>query len=245
MSINNEFYDVLHEKWYEADDHPIALLRAENRIRAPWIARELESRLKKNAQVLDVGCGAGFLSNHLALAGCEVTGIDLSQSSLAVAKKYDRTQTVRYLHADAYALPFERESFDAVCAMDILEHVEDPTLLIREAARVLRPGGLFFFHTFNRNALSYLVVIKGVDWFMKNAPKNMHVYSLFITPTELSALCEKESLRIACLRGFAPKVNSKAFWKFLLTRCVPKDFQFVFTKSLLTGYCGVAKKAAD
>ncbi|HSX26224.1 MAG TPA: methyltransferase domain-containing protein, partial [Chlamydiales bacterium] len=126
-------------------------------------------------------------------------------------------------------------------AMDVLEHVEDPGLLIAEASRVLKPNGLFFFHTFNRNPLSYLFIIKGVEWFVRNTPKNMHVYPLFIKPDELDDLCQTYSLQITQWRGFKPLFN-RSFFQMLLTRKVPKDFSFHFTKSLLTGYCGIAKK---
>lgn len=244
--INNDFYESLHEGWYEADDHPIALLRAENGIRIPWIQQEIAKRFNGPIKVLDVGCGAGFLTNALALQGHEVVGIDLSGSSLDVAKKHDTTNTVKYLEADAYALPFPSECFDVVCAMDILEHVDRPQQLIHEASRVLRPGGIFFFHTFNRTWLSYMLVIKGVDWFVPNAPKNMHVYHLFITPKELETICKQEHMQMDVLKGFAPKIMQKPFWELLYSRKVSKNFQFLFTNSLQTGYCGIAiKKTAN
>ena len=144
-----DFYETLKDQWYTADDHPIALLRAENAVRAPWVIEEIARRIGNNARILDIGCGGGFLSNPMADAGYDVTGIDLSETSLAVAEENDASKNVKYLKADAYALPFEDHSFDVACAMDILEHVNNPEILIREAARVVRPGGLFFFHTFN------------------------------------------------------------------------------------------------
>ncbi len=240
--INNDFYEDLEEQWYVRQDHPIALLRAENAIRAPWIANEIRGRVGEGAKVLDVGCGGGLLSNFLALEGHQVTGIDLSQSSLDIARKYDRTKSVSYRQANAYELPYQKESFDVVCATDVLEHVEDPKRLISEASRVLNPRGLFFFHTFNRNFFSYLMIIKGVEWFVKNTPPNMHVYPLFIKPAELKILCEGERLKVEIIKGLRPQLSSLSFWKMLLTRKVPENYQFVFVKSLSTGYCGVAVK---
>jgi len=240
--INNDFYETLHDKWYTAEDHPIALLRAENAVRTPWVSGQISAHMAGPAQVLDIGCGGGFLTNHLALAGHTVTGIDLSQSSLAVARSYDSTKSVQYLYGNAYELPFEAGSFDIVCAMDILEHVENPTLLVQQAGRVLRKGGLFFFHTFNRNLLSYILVIKGVDWFVENAPKNMHVYDLFITPEEMRNICLTEQMEVVKLVGLVPNMWNTSFWKMLVTRKVPAGFSFSFVNSLKTGYCGIAIK---
>ena len=95
--INNDFYEELREDWHERFDHPIALLRAENKIRAPWVANELHKRFLKPVTVLDIGCGGGFLSNHLATLRHQVTGIDLSPSSLEAACKNDVTKSVKYL----------------------------------------------------------------------------------------------------------------------------------------------------
>lgn len=238
QTINNDFYNTLDERWYTATDHPIALLRAENAVRIPWIINQIG----KEKKALDIGCGAGMLTNALALHGHCVYGIDISEKSLEVAKKYDESRSVIYKTASAYALPFSESEFDVVCAMDVLEHVEDPLRLIQEASRVLKKGGLFFFHTFNRNFLSYLLVIKGVEWFVPNAPKNMHVYPLFIKPKEMEAMCAEKDLKIIELKGFVPCVFSKPFWKMALTKKIPPDILFRFSKSLQTGYCGNAEK---
>jgi len=239
--INNSFYDALKEQWYTSYDHPIALLRAENAIRTPWVISSLEKRLGSCAKVLDIGCGGGLLTNPLAKQGYEVTGLDLSQESLKTAKDFDETGRVSYVYGNAYELPFENRTFDAVCAMDVLEHVENPHKLIQEASRVLKPKGLFFFHTFNRNPISFLIIIKGVEWCVRNAPKHMHVYRLFIPPKALGKICLQEELHIDTLLGLRPKI-SLPFWKMLLSRKVPKDFSFTFCKSLLTGYVGIAEK---
>lgn len=240
-TINNDFYDELGDAWYTASDHPIALLRAENGVRIPWVIAEIG----QNKTVLDVGCGAGMLTNALAAAGHSAYGIDLSASSLEVASQKDTAKQVSYQVASAYSLPFADQTFDVVCAMDVLEHVEEPDRLIAEASRVLKPRGLFFFHTFNRNWLSYLLIIKGVEWCVPNAPKNMHVYPLFIKPNELTELCRRRDLNVQVLRGFQPKVLSLPFLKMVFQRKVPEDFTFCFSKNLATGYCGWAQKGEE
>jgi len=197
----------------------------------------------RSAQVLDVGCGAGFLSNHLAREGFTVTGIDSSQASIDVASRHDETGKARYLLGDASRLPFPDGSFDVVCAMDFLEHVEEPAAIVAEMARVLKPGGAFFFHTFNRNPLAWLVIIKGVEWFVKNTPRHMHVLRLFIKPKELERMCSASGLSLRQLLGSEPVVFSWAFWRMLLTRVVPANFRFRFSSSTLLAYTGYAVRA--
>jgi 2-polyprenyl-6-hydroxyphenyl methylase/3-demethylubiquinone-9 3-methyltransferase len=194
------------------------------------------------AQLLDVGCGAGFSSNYLAREGFQVTGIDTSQDSLAVARQHDATGRVRYESCDALALPFADGQFDAVCSMDFLEHVDAPERVVAETARVLRPGGVFFFHTFNRNWLSWLVAIKGVEWFVKNTPPHLHVLNLFIKPGELQRMCEANGLTVRRLHGSAPVVFSRAFLRLLTTGVVDDEFRFRFTRFTGVGYIGYAVK---
>ena len=244
-SVNNRIYDELGKRWYTAKDDPIALLRAESRARNPWIVGEIKRAFSQpTVRALDVGCGAGFLSNDLARAGFAVTGIDASESSLVIAQQHDATNTVKYELGDAYNLPYPDQSFEVACAMDFLEHVEKPAQVVAEIARVLKPEGLFFFHTFNRNLLSYLFIIKGVEWFVKNTPKNLHVLKLFVKPEELRVFCEQNGLAMQALHGFIPKITHKAFWQMLVRRTIADNFKFEFTKSLLTGYAGFAKKTS-
>jgi 2-polyprenyl-6-hydroxyphenyl methylase/3-demethylubiquinone-9 3-methyltransferase len=237
-AVNNDWYADLGARWYTADDTPIALLRAESRHRNPWIASTVGDEPR---DVLDLGCGAGFLSNFLATHGHRVTGIDTTTENLIVAKLHDDTRRVAYQRGDACELPFPDASFDVVCAMDLLEHVEQPHRLIAEASRVLRPGGKFVFHTFNRNWLANLIIIKGVEWFVKNTPEDLHVLRLFHTPEELTAMLRARGLEVVELRGSRPRFRWP-LWRMLLTGRVGDDFAFTFTPSTKLGYTGVAKK---
>ena len=243
--VNNTVYETLGERWYGAEDDPIALLRAESRLRNPWIASELAGAFgSRPAEVLDIGCGGGFLSNSLSSLGHRVTGLDASSDALAIARRYDSTGLVRYQQGDALNLPYPAGSFDAVCAMDFLEHVENPDRVIAEAARVLKPTGIFFFHTFNRNLLSWLIVIKGVEWFVRNTPRHLHVLRLFLKPEEVRTSCERHGLVGLQLRGVRP-VFGRAFLKLLFTRRVSPNFCFTFTHSTGLGFSGLAKKPAS
>jgi 2-polyprenyl-6-hydroxyphenyl methylase/3-demethylubiquinone-9 3-methyltransferase len=239
FEVNNDFYDALGLGWFEGQDHPIALLRAEARLKNPWVTEVLRHRRGLSAQVLDIGCGGGLLSNHLAEEGFSVTGLDQSADSLRAARTMDRSGQVHYVEGSAYELPFAGETFDACTCMDVLEHVDDPEQVVHEASRVLRPGGVFLFHTFNRTWLSKLMVIYGVNWFFKNVPKNLHVYRYFIAPEELKSFCESRGIDVVEWRGLRPRLNLKLIREILRHGHVPVGLEFEFCSSLKVGYLGV------
>lgn len=240
--VNNDYYHSLGQRWYTAKDDPVALLRAESRTRNPWIHELIQSYYSvEQAHILDVGCGAGFLSNFLSEKGFKVTGIDLSQESLQVARLRDPTLKATYTYADAYQLPFANQSFEVVTCTDFLEHVSKPQLVLSEIERVLKPGGLFFFHTFNKNLLAWLIVIKGVEWFVKNTPKNLHVLGMFIKPEDLIRDLEDLHFSVKEVKGLRPRLNS-SFWELLATGIVSDSFEFQWTRSTLMSYTGWAQK---
>jgi 2-polyprenyl-6-hydroxyphenyl methylase/3-demethylubiquinone-9 3-methyltransferase len=250
--VNNSFYEELGDRWLHAQDDPVALLRAEGETKHAWVEERLREYFPEARNtatraaplnILDVGCGAGFLVRRLAAQGHRVHGLDYSLGSLTVSKNAgDLYQPVQYVRGDALRLPFANGVFDVVTSMDFLEHVEDPAAAIREAGRVLRPGGLFFFHTFNRNPLAWLIIIKGLEWFVRNTPEHMHVLRLFIKPRELAAYCRDADLEPLVWTGIRPDFKRAAFWKMLRTGIVPPDFSFELTPSLLLSYLGVARK---
>lgn len=242
--INNELYHDLGERWYTAYDDPIALLRAEGKAREPWIFARIEKDFNAphTVNVLDIGCGGGFLTNSMAKKGYNVTGLDISAESLIVARNHDETKSVNYVEGDATKLPFSDNSFDIITSMDFLEHVDYPKDVVKEVSRVLKPGGLFFYHTFNRNPISGFVVIKLVEWFVKNTPKHLHLYRMFIKPKELAAFCENSGLQVQEVTGIRPKLFNWGFLKGIFTGVVPKDFSFTTTSSTLISYTGYAKK---
>lgn len=239
--INNDFYNHLGERWYEAYDDPSALLRAEHRAMLPWITEIFKGEELADAKLLDVGCGAGLFSNQIVKQGYQVTGVDLSEESLSVAKLHDESKSVEYIKADAMNLPFENEKFEIVCCLDFLEHVNQPEAVVAEVSRVLRPGGLFIFHTFDRTFLSWLVIIKFVEWFVKNTPKNMHVHQLFIRPHEMQHYCEQNGLSVLEMRGLKPRLTS-IDWKLALKGEVSPTMEFTLTSQAGMSYLGVAKK---
>lgn len=236
--VDNSFYNTLGERWLTAEDHPIALLRAEAKLRNAWVLERIK-RTFQTARVLDVGCGAGLLSRSLAEQGHSVTGVDLAEKALEIARK---TCAGDFLLADASNLPFADEAFDVVCTLDVLEHVEPVGPVIAEGARVLRSGGLWITYTFNRTPEAWLLAVKGMEWVVNNTPKHLHVWRLFLTPKELSRMATKHGMQFESFQGLRPEINS-AFWRLIKTGVVPKDFSFRYTPSLRVGYLGCAKKS--
>lgn len=244
-TIDNDIYNKLGSRWYTAFDDPVAILRAETELTNPWIISILERTFAKDCAILDVGCGGGFHTNKLSNAGfSNVSGIDLSAQSIDVAKEFNTGLKVKYYVGDAYHLPFPDNSFDAVISIDFLEHVDKPEAIIQEVNRVLKKEGLFFFHTFNRNWLSWLVIIKFVEWFVANTPKNLHVLHLFIKPSELSQYLKNAGFNVLKMRGTRVNFFRWSVLKTVLSRSgeVPKDFSFSFTSSLLLSYIGYGRK---
>jgi 2-polyprenyl-6-hydroxyphenyl methylase/3-demethylubiquinone-9 3-methyltransferase len=252
-AINTQVYDTLGDRWYTAKDDPIALLRAETRARIPWITQELSSFNQGEVRkLLDLGCGAGLLTNALAkrlnASQWVLAGVDFSAPSLETAQKHAPSPqehcTVHYTQGDARKLPFENGSFDAVCAMDFLEHVENPSEILTEISRILKPGGLFFFHTFTRTALSRFLVIDLVEAFIPNTPRNLHVDHLFIKPDELRQMCESNTFQWSALHALNPVITPSALASLLFKREIPDSFRFkIEDKSRIrAGYIGTARR---
>jgi len=240
--VNNEYYDDLGDQWYEADDDPVAILRAEQRIKNPWIRNRIEEHFQcTDLSIADIGCGAGFLTNDLVKTYTSVHGLDASESSLQTARSRDPAGTVQYQLGNAYELPYEERSMDVVCAMDFLEHVEEPARVISECVRILKPGGLFFYHTFNRNPLSWLIIIKFMEWFVPNTPKHLHVLHLFIKPRELLEMMQGRGLVNLEIHGIGPRFNGALFRSMIARRVLP-DFTFHLSSHTMLGYIGVSEK---
>jgi len=241
--IDNEFYGDLGDKWYTAEGDAVALLRLEKKTTNPWvIARICEQHGDRPLRLLDVGCGGGLLTFDLKDQGWQCTGLDLTDDVLNVGRHRDAKKEVAWVKGRAEDLPFAEQSFDVVVMMDVLEHIFDPKQALKEAVRVLKPEGTLVFHTFNRTVMSWFFAAKGLDWFIKDSQNHIHDWHLFIDPKVLTAWLKEEGWEVVRLEGLHPKIWTRAFFKLLFTRRVPKDFAFKIGGPLNVGYLGVARK---
>jgi 2-polyprenyl-6-hydroxyphenyl methylase/3-demethylubiquinone-9 3-methyltransferase len=154
--------------------------------------------------LLDVGCGGGILAESLARAGARVTGIDMAESPLSVARLHalDSGTELEYLATTAEALAAERpEAFATVTCMEMLEHVPDYVSTVQACADLVEPGGNLFFSTINRNPKSYLLAVIGAEYVLGLLPRGTHDYEKFIRPHELAHAIRQAGLVVRDVRG--------------------------------------------
>jgi len=165
-------------------------------------------------QVLDVGCGGGILSESMASRGARVTGIDLGEKPLGVARLHllESGLSVDYRAIAAEDLAIEAPgTFDVVTCMEMLEHVPHPATTVAACAALVRPGGHLFFSTLNRNPKSFLFAIIGAEYVLKLLPRGTHDYAKFITPAELARMCRKAGLDPADVTGMTYNPFTKVY----------------------------------
>jgi 2-polyprenyl-6-hydroxyphenyl methylase/3-demethylubiquinone-9 3-methyltransferase len=206
-----KFSDLAHRWWdLESEFRPLHQI---NPLRLGWI----ESLAPiKGKRVLDIGCGGGILADAMARQGAQVLGIDLASKALKVAQLHALeagTQGVEYREISAEALAAEQPaSFDVVTCMEMLEHVPDPSSVVRACATLVKPGGHVFFSTINRNAKAFVFAIVGAEYVLSLLPRGTHEYAKFIKPSELAGYCRSAGLSLQHTRGMEYNPLSQHYW---------------------------------
>ncbi|MFN4030832.1 MAG: bifunctional 2-polyprenyl-6-hydroxyphenol methylase/3-demethylubiquinol 3-O-methyltransferase UbiG [Acidovorax temperans] len=195
-----KFSDLAHHWWDpESEFKPLHQI---NPLRLDWIHALADLNQKR---VLDVGCGGGILADSMARKGADVTGIDLASKSLRVAQLHaleTGTPNIQYREVSVEALAQEQPaSFDVVTCMEMLEHVPDPSSVVRACAELVKPDGWVFFSTLHRSAKAFMLAIVGAEYVLNMLPRGTHEYAKMIRPSELAASCREAGLDLVGTKG--------------------------------------------
>ncbi len=208
--IELEKFSQLAHKWWDPHSE-FKPLHDINPLRLGYIDRQVGLAGKV---VLDVGCGGGILSESMAGLGAHVTGIDLSDKALQVAKLHllESGKQVDYRKVAVEDLATEQPArYDVVTCLEMLEHVPDPGSVIAACAKLVKPGGWIILSTLNRNPKSYLLAIIGAEYLLNLLPRGTHDYAKFIKPSELAQACRNAGLNMVDLIGMSYNPLSKVY----------------------------------
>ena len=221
-------FSALAHRWWDLESE-FRPLHQINPIRLAWI--ESLAPLK-GRHVLDVGCGGGILADAMARKGANVLGIDLATKALKVAQLHAleaQTEGVQYKEISAEALAAQKPgSFDVVTCMEMLEHVPDPSSIVKACAALVKPGGHVFFSTINRNAKAFLFAIVGAEYVLNLLPRGTHEYAKLIKPSELASYCREAGLSLEQTRGMQYNLMSRHYW---LDANTSVNYMFATTKA--------------
>jgi 2-polyprenyl-6-hydroxyphenyl methylase / 3-demethylubiquinone-9 3-methyltransferase len=193
-------FDDLAHRWWDPEGE-FKPLHDINPLRLDYVERRAPLA---DARVLDVGCGGGILAEAMARRGAKVTGIDMAEAPLEVARLHllESGLEVDYRQVPVEQLADEMPgAFDVVTCMEMLEHVPDPASVVAACARLVRPGGHVFFSTINRNPRSFLFAIVGAEYLLRLLPRGTHEYARFIRPSELTRWVRAASLETRHMGG--------------------------------------------
>ena len=193
-------FDQLASRWWDPESE-FRPLHEINPLRLEWINKQTPLTGKN---VIDIGCGGGILSEGMAALGANVTGIDMAPAPLQVAKLHlkESGQHVDYQQITAEGMADKHAGeFDVVTCMEMLEHVPDPASVVKACAKLVKPGGMVFLSTINRNPKSFAMAIIGAEYILNLLPKGTHEYARFIRPSELANWCRAASLETVEMTG--------------------------------------------
>ncbi|AZS50700.1 bifunctional 2-polyprenyl-6-hydroxyphenol methylase/3-demethylubiquinol 3-O-methyltransferase UbiG [Entomomonas moraniae] len=203
-------FEALASRWWDRESE-FKPLHEINPLRVNWIEEHVTLAGKK---VLDVGCGGGILSEGMAKRGASVTGIDMGETPLSVAKLHQLESQVNVEYFKSTAEEFAEAhagEYDVVTCLEMLEHVPDPASVIRACYKLVKPDGYVFFSTINRNPKSYMFAIIGAEYILRLLPRGTHDYQKFIRPSELGSWCREAGLAMQDMIGLTYNPLSKTY----------------------------------
>ncbi len=195
-------FEALASRWWDPDSE-FKPLHDINPLRIDYID---ERAPLSGSTVIDVGCGGGLLSEGMALRGARVTGIDMGEAPLTVARLHQHESGVEvdYQRITAEEMASRHPgAFDTVTCLEMLEHVPDPASVIQACATLVRPGGNVFFSTINRNPRAYVMAIVGAEYVLRMLPRGTHDYRKFIRPSEMERWARQAGLELRELTGMS------------------------------------------
>ena len=204
-------FEKLAARWWDAAG-PMAMLHKFNPVRLGYICDQAASHFARDRKrldclsglrILDIGCGGGLLSEPLARLGASMVGADPAAENIAAARKHAAQSelTIDYRATTAEALADAGERFEAVLAMEVVEHVADVALFVRRCAEMVKPGGMMIVATLNRTLKSFALAIVGAEYVLRWLPRGSHRWDKFVTPNELEAAMVRAGLRLRDERG--------------------------------------------
>ncbi len=220
-------FEALASRWWDRNSE-FKPLHDINPLRMGYIDSIVNVAGKK---VLDVGCGGGILTEALAHRGARVTGIDMGEAPLSVARLHLLESGLEIDYQQNSAEEFARQypgEFDVVCCLEMLEHVPDPASVLQSCHALLKPGGNLIVSTINRNPKSYLFAILGAEYILRLLPRGTHEYQKFIRPSELARFARQAGLQLQGERGMTYNPLSK---KYRLSDDVDVNYLMHFSKA--------------
>jgi len=217
-----EKFSRIADEWWD-ESGKFKPLHKFNPIRIPYLRRKIVEHFKldnssftpfKKLKILDVGCGGGLISEPFARMDADVTAIDASEKNIAVAKIHAERSglKINYLATSAEELVKTSEKFDVVFALEIIEHVADVENFIKSCSELLKPNGLLFIATINRNLKSLALAKIAVEYVLRWLPAGTHDWKKFLKPSEINSCTEKYDLKLRELKGFSYNILNDA-WK--------------------------------
>ena len=192
-----------------------------NPVRLSYIKESILKKFKKkninnslkNLRVLDIGCGGGLLCEPLSRLGAKVVGIDASEKNIKIAKTHAKESNLKISYYCASPENFvHREKFDVILNMEIVEHVQDINLFLKESSKFLKKNGIMFIATLNKTLKSYIFAIVGAEYVLRWLPIGTHDWNMFVKPDELVKICKENSLRLDEILGVKYNVLSRDWY---------------------------------